>query len=59
MIKELAAEKVSMIIASDEIEELMDLCDRILVLKKGEIVHEFSNDGDRLSKADILEKMVG
>ena len=48
-----------MIIASDEIEELMDLCDRILVLKKGEIVHEFVNDGEKLSKADILEKMVG
>lgn len=59
MINELADEKVSMIIASDEIEELMDLCDRIVVLKKGRIVHEFINDGTSLSKTEILEKMVG
>lgn len=59
MINELADQKVSMIIASDEIEELMDLCDRIVVLKKGRIVHEFINDGTSLSKKEILEKMVG
>lgn len=59
MINELADKKVSMIIASDEIEELMDLCDRIVVLKKGQIVHEFINDGTSLSKTEILEKMVG
>ena len=59
MINGLADKKVSMIIASDEIEELMDLCDRIVVLKKGRIVHEFINDGTSLSKTEILEKMVG
>ena len=57
VIRRLAEEKVSMIVASDEIEELLDLCDRILVMKKGEIVHEFNNEGN-LSKADILSKMV-
>lgn len=59
MINELSDKKVSMIIASDEIEELLDLCDRIIVLKKGQIVHEFINGETALSKAEILEKMVG
>ena len=59
MINELAAESVSLIIASDEIEELMDLCDRILVFKKGKIAYEFINEGNNLKKIEILEKMIG
>lgn len=59
VIRELAAQNVSMIIASDEIEELLDLCDKILVMKKGEIIHEFINTGMSPTKMDVLEKMVG
>ncbi|MEA4894922.1 MAG: sugar ABC transporter ATP-binding protein [Oscillospiraceae bacterium] len=58
MIRKLADQDVSMIIASDEIEELLDLCDRILVLQKGQIVCEMRNDGTNLTKAQVLEKMV-
>lgn len=59
VIRELAEQKVSMIIASDEIEELQDLCDKILVMRKGEIIHEFVNTGTYPTKVDVLEKMVG
>lgn len=58
VIRQLSEEQVSMVIASDEIEELLDLCDRILVMKKGRIVHEFINGGNNLTKAEILSKMV-
>lgn len=58
VIRGLAGQNVSMIVASDEIEELLDLCDRILVMKKGKIVHEFINNAETLTKADILSKMV-
>ena len=59
VIRELAEQKVSMLIASDEIEELQDLCDKILVMRKGEIIHEFVNTGTYPTKVDVLEKMVG
>lgn len=59
VIRELSKQNVSMIIASDEIEELLDLCDKILVMKKGEIIHEFVNKGTYPTKLDVLEKMVG
>lgn len=59
VIRELAEQNVSMIVASDEIEELLDLCDKILVIKRGKIIHEFKNTGTYPTKADVLEKMVG
>jgi ribose transport system ATP-binding protein len=59
MIRELAEENVAMIVASDEIEELLDLCDRILIMQKGQIVSEVQNGGENLTKTQILEKMVG
>lgn len=40
LIKGLSKEDKSVIVMSSEFEELMDLCDRILVLRKGEVVGE-------------------
>lgn len=40
LIKALSKENKSVIVMSSEFEELMDLCDRILVLRKGEVVGE-------------------
>jgi ABC-type sugar transport system ATPase subunit len=58
IIRELSDQGVSILIATDEIEELLNLCNKILVLKKGTIVYEFDNDRLTLTKADVLAKMV-
>jgi ABC-type sugar transport system ATPase subunit len=58
IIRRLSDQGVSILIATDEIEELLSLCNKILVLKKGTIVHEFDNDRLTLTKADVLAKMV-
>jgi simple sugar transport system ATP-binding protein len=43
VIRELAAQGVGVIIISDDISEVIHNCNRILVMKKGEIVNEFQN----------------
>ncbi|MDR1922562.1 MAG: sugar ABC transporter ATP-binding protein [Candidatus Adiutrix sp.] len=40
-IKEELSETMAMVITSPGLGELMDICDRILVISEGEIVHEF------------------
>lgn len=44
IIKELAAEKKGVLMISSELEELIGMCDRIIVMNKGEIVGEFENN---------------
>jgi ribose transport system ATP-binding protein len=44
IIDKLAAEGNGILFISSELEELMGLCDRILVLSRGEIVGEFAHD---------------
>jgi ribose transport system ATP-binding protein len=58
LIDSLAKDGSSIIIISDELEELISLADRILVLRKGRLIEEFSNDQRSLSKSDILSSMV-
>jgi ABC-type sugar transport system ATPase subunit len=58
IIRRLSDQGISILIATDEIEELLSLCNKILVLKKGTIVYEFDNDKMILTKADVLAKMV-
>ena len=59
VIRELAEQNVSMIVASDEIEELLDLCDKILVIKRGKIIHKFKNTESSPKKKKKKKKMVG
>ena len=44
LIKNLSKESKSILLISSEVEELMGLCDRIIVMSMGEIVGEFSRE---------------
>lgn len=55
---ELARKGTSIIYISDELEELYNLCDRILVIKKGQIVADMDNYDRQVTKAELFEKMI-
>jgi ribose transport system ATP-binding protein len=58
IINKLAAEKASVLFISSELEELMGMSDRILVMSRGEIVAEFGRDmfdKDRILRAAFRE----
>lgn len=55
---ELARKGTSIIYISDELEELYNLCDRILVIKKGGIVADMENYDRQVTKAELFEKMI-
>lgn len=57
LIIELARAGKSIIIASSEIDEVIGLCNRALVLRKGELVKEL--DGDELNSENIVFSMSG
>ena len=44
--------------AGDDLDELINICDRILVFKDGAIVQEFSNSRRDLEFLEILAAMV-
>ncbi len=44
-------------VISSELNEIMGLCDRILVIRKGKIVKEFT--ADKFNKEDLLEASMG
>lgn len=57
LIEELAKDKgTSVIVASSEIDELLTVCDRVLVMFDGEIIQEFSNPAN--AKSAILHAAV-
>ena len=45
LIADLADAGAAVLVASSEIEELLGLCDRILVMRRGEIVARFARPG--------------
>ncbi len=49
---------MSIIYISDELGELLNLCDRIAVMKKGEIVDEYDNRSRSITKEKLLMSMV-
>ena len=59
LINTLADRRCAILLISDELEELRNLADRILVMRKGEIIHEYDNGRRNVGKADLLERMVG
>lgn len=54
-IKELAAEGLGVLLISDEVSEVANLCHRVLVMSRGRIAAEFRTDSS--SEADILKSV--
>lgn len=58
LIDRLAREGMSIILISDELEEILNLSDRILVMQKGKIIKTYNNHTDNLEKNKLLTVMV-
>ncbi len=58
IIKELSSQNAAIILISDEIEEILNLSDRIKIIVKGEFREELDNRNNNYVKADLLAKMV-
>jgi ribose transport system ATP-binding protein len=56
-IRGLAAEGLSVIFISSELEELIGMCGRVLVMREGRIVGEL--DGDRINEEEIMYFATG
>jgi len=57
LLRELTAEGKACVIGSSEPEELVELCDRVLVLRRGTVVAELSGEG--MSAEAIVLQMTG
>lgn len=57
LIKKIANTGTSIIVFSEEIEEIIELSDRILVMSKGKIIKEYSNKN--VSKHDLILCVTG
>ena len=59
IIRRLTAEGVSVLLMSDDLQELIGLSDRILVMKDGRIASEIPIDaGNRPSEVEVVAHMV-
>ena len=56
LIADLAGRGLGVLVVSSELEELVGLCTRILVMREGEIVAEM--DGDRATERELLRHAV-
>jgi ribose transport system ATP-binding protein len=56
IIRRFAEEHMAAIVISSDVRELADVCDRVLVMSRGEIVHEIPPDG--ISQENILHGIV-
>jgi len=59
LIKGLRQEGISIVYISHRIEEVMELSDRITVIRDGEIVCTLDNSGKSVTKEEIVRHMVG
>ena len=57
LIDELADRGAGVLVISSELEELIGLCDRILVMRRGEIADELSKD--EFNRERILRAALG
>ncbi|HSV32055.1 MAG TPA: sugar ABC transporter ATP-binding protein [Atribacteraceae bacterium] len=56
-IRELAGQGIGVIIISDDIPEVVQNCNRILLMERGRIVEEFI--GSAVSERELTERMIG
>ena len=59
IIDDLVRDGVAVAIVSDELSELQDVCDRILVMYRGEIVAEFRKGDPALTHEALLQTIEG
>lgn len=59
LVNELAQKGMAILFISDELEEIMNLADRVLVMKHGTIVAEFDNNDRMVTKSALLGCMIG
>ena len=57
LIRQASGEGTAVLMVSSELGELIGLCDRILVLRDGQIYHELQTES--LSEADLLAYCQG
>jgi ABC-type sugar transport system ATPase subunit len=57
MIRRLAAEGLAVLVISSELEELVQVCDRVLALYEGRIVQELT--GKQVTRVTIGHHIVG
>ena len=55
--RQLVAQGMTLLVSSSEVEEVLGLADRVLVLSRGKIVHEFQHGS--VTKAQLLHAMAG
>ena len=58
LLEEMKASGKSIILISEELPEMIGMCDRMLVMKDGEITKEFRRSKD-LTEADFIQYMIG
>jgi simple sugar transport system ATP-binding protein len=57
IIKGLARQGMGVLIISDDIPEILQTCNRILLMKKGRIVEEFTGEG--ITENELTQKLTG
>lgn len=58
LLEEMKAKGKSVILISEELPEMIGMCDRMLVMKDGEVTAEFRRSRE-LSESDIIQYMIG
>lgn len=58
LLEKMKAEGKSIVLISEELPEMIGMCDRMLVMKDGQITAEFQRSAD-LTEADIIKFMIG
>ena len=59
IVDDLSKRGVAVAVVSDELSELMDICDRIVVFYRGTIIREFRKDRDKITTAILLAAIEG
>ncbi|WP_417260726.1 sugar ABC transporter ATP-binding protein [Celeribacter sp.] len=59
ILEQLKAQGKSSVFISHRLEEMLEICDRIVVLRDGELVGNFPNQQGELRKEELVSAMVG